>query len=437
MKSNEHRKERGAALIVSLIFTMVILAIGIGMLTFSTHELTATRAQGDTIVSRNIAEAGVDRALVSLAENPSLRFSTPPTGMQDQPVTASVNGTTQTLGAYTITAIEDTSMGVRVKAEAVAGEASTATGPKTRIAVIAYQSSVRGPFAQGMFGKDSIKINGNVTTDSYNSEDGSYNSQIPGNNGSIRTNGTSNGAITVNGNSDINGNIQYGPGGSNKTVKITGNSKIDDGDADPSNDITAAPAPLNLPEIEIPPITDPIGIPLGKGAVKSVSYNGNHTININTDGVYEVDDFSINGNVTVNFNGDIALVINNAFSANGNAEFNVNGSLTIYAKKSFKMNGNVHNNKNAPTSDQQPKNFIIYGLPTCTDVHVNGNAGLVGVVYAPDAEVQFNGNAGAFGAVIGKKIDLNGNVKFHYDESLGELMSSGDGTYRIRTWSEG
>jgi hypothetical protein len=61
------------------------------------------------------------------------------------------------------------------------------------------------PFAVAAFAKTSIAFTGNGHTDSYNSDSGAYGGSNVDSKGSISTNGTASGAITLHGNAAING----------------------------------------------------------------------------------------------------------------------------------------------------------------------------------------------------------------------------------------
>jgi choice-of-anchor A domain-containing protein len=68
------------------------------------------------------------------------------------------------------------------------------------------------------------------------------------------------------------------------------------------------------------------------------------------------------------------------------------------------------------------KNFQIYGLPSLTSVSFHGNAGFVGTIYAPEADMTGGGGGNnvqdTSGAMVVKSVTLNGHWNFHYDQSL-------------------
>ena len=86
-------------------------------------------------------------------------------------------------------------------------------------------------------------------------------------------------------------------------------------------------------------------------------------------------------------------------------------------------------------SSGNPTNCIIYGQPNCKQIEINGGSAFVGYVYAPYADITLNGNSDISGAMVGSSFQINGNMGFHYDESLGGPQS-GSSIYRILAWRE-
>ena len=80
-------------------------------------------------------------------------------------------------------------------------------------------------------------------------------------------------------------------------------------------------------------------------------------------------------------------------------------------------------------------NCIIYGKNNCQQIEINGGSAFVGYVYAPYADITLNGNSDTSGAMVGSSFQINGNMGFHYDESLGGPQS-GSSIYRILAWQE-
>jgi hypothetical protein len=87
---------------------------------------------------------------------------------------------------------------------------------------------------------------------------------------------------------------------------------------------------------------------------------------------------------------------------------------------------------------QNPKSFQLYSLydgmdaegedPVPWDIKMNGTAQLGGVLFCPYASFKLNGTFDMFGSMIADSFrentdmgKVNGNFKFHYDESLNDL----------------
>jgi hypothetical protein len=127
---------------------------------------------------------------------------------------------------------------------------------------------------------------------------------------------------------------------------------------------------------------------------------------------------------TANFNPANIHVV----SSNG-----VSGTLTIYqVTGTSTMNGNV------TVDSGRPRNFYYLGLPGVTNITYGGSSALVGVVYAPEANLTLNGggnNNGIVGSSVTKSIiALNGHYSFHFDEDL--LSSGPTRSYVVTSWKE-
>jgi hypothetical protein len=109
----------------------------------------------------------------------------------------------------------------------------------------------------------------------------------------------------------------------------------------------------------------------------------------------------------------------------------------------FYIEGDVDILGSGVANEGRPMQFQIWGtLPEPSDkpqdFKIAGNGDFSGIIYAPNADVSLNGGGkdtdDVKGAVIGKKITINGSGEFHYDESLAK-MDFGD-AYRLKAWSE-
>jgi hypothetical protein len=82
-----------------------------------------------------------------------------------------------------------------------------------------------------------------------------------------------------------------------------------------------------------------------------------------------------------------------------------------------------------------PTNFIVYGTSACKQIEINGSTTFVGYVYAPFADITMNGNTDVSGAFVGMSFQIDGKMRFHYDESLG-IPQAGSSQYVLASWRE-
>jgi hypoxanthine phosphoribosyltransferase len=66
-------------------------------------------------------------------------------------------------------------------------------------------------------------------------------------------------------------------------------------------------------------------------------------------------------------------------------------------------------------------------------VKCNGGANCVLAIYAPNSAITISGGGFFAGAMVGKSLQLNGNVEVHYDEALKKTPTK---NYWINSWQE-
>ena len=249
----------------------------------------------------------------------------------------------------------------------------------------ATKTVVTDPFSNAAHGKDSVSIQGNVATDSYDSRKGAYDaSKNKGSEGDVSTDATTAGAINVGSNATINGDAYIGPGGNvssgiQSSGTITGTLGTEGSTWD---------MPLSL-------------IPTGVTNSGALSLAGKSTRTL-TEGTYWFSSISITGNGQLNIVGNVKIYVTGSIDAGGNGFVNVN----------------------------TPPSLLIYGTvdPTnpankCTSVSIHGNGVFSGAVYAPAANIDVVGNGEVYGALTGKTAKFTGSGMggFHYDEALGKI----------------
>jgi Flp pilus assembly protein TadG len=267
----------------------------------------------------------------------------------------------------------------------------------TATAVAFGDRGLCGPF----IGIDELSAGGNLTTDSFDSYDGSYVSSMAGNRGSV----CSDGPITVSGDAAIRGDVQAGE---EDDIYIGGSSEEVTGQI--GNRMTA----LNLPAV------DPSGAAVINSNASLLPYpdpDGSGSIQP----LHPVSrDFTlISGAVyslppgTYYFH-DMTLA--------GGSTLNIVGQTTIYLTGDLdRQAGSIINNNTALAA-----NLRIRMTGGTADI-ANNNL-FHGVIYGPNTDITYRGTAEYFGALVGKTLTITGDATAHYDESLDVNL----GAYALR-----
>jgi hypothetical protein len=308
-------------------------------------------------------------------------------------------------------------------------------------------------FANGLVAKETITFNGNnATVDSWNSDPDNnpataaidYDATTKRDNGTVGSISVAVGAIGVN-NADIFG--YAATGGAAVTVGSQGkvgpfntpNGTIADGHT--STDFSASFDPVTAPpasytNINIPNNADYV-LPDDTGA--SAAADGTYYLSaINCD-IKQVLKVAAGKKVVLRLTTGAQAIKLTGGSAAINLE--TGAKLEIYTEGDIDIAGQgVMNGGTTDATCGQPINFQIWGTavaPDTQNIAVSGNGVYSGIIYAPQGHVTMNGggNSGnVSGSIVANDITLNGSVKFHYDESLGN-MGTGN-PYRVQQWVE-
>lgn len=249
----------------------------------------------------------------------------------------------------------------------------------------------------GIWGLEGITVDGEVVTDSYNSQEGPYGSRPLGRNGDLCScqDVALNGSVTING--DVMNGIGYNliiEGVSHEiwgTIGVTACSP-----PTPVFDVSAVAASNDNARI---PLTD-----RGRDPFNGSPYDLN---------------LSSFDNLTL-LPGDYYLT---SALVEGRATITVTGTTRIYVDgpASFAGNGFINT-----TNDPHALTIFSEG----STITVTGTSGFVGSVIAPNSDVILPGGSEYFGLIIGRTVDLDGSVVIHIDESLMELYETTE-TYAL------
>lgn len=280
----------------------------------------------------------------------------------------------------------------------------------------------RSYFAAGLVAKQNITFSGSTASvDSWVSDPDNdpstaalaYSSSRRRDRGAIGATSV-NATITV-GNADIWGTAAVG-GSSTSAIDLGPNGRV--GPFNTGNGVKDAASVAT----DFAAFLDTVSNPTGGTVIASV---GSTIGTTGTATVWRAP--SITGNLTVY--GDVTLVLTAGpgthaidIEASEGITLAPGATLKIYTEGDVKIAGNGLANPN-----DKPDSFQLWGTSTSTieqQIQLAGNGALKGVVYAPNARIHINGNGDIMGAAVGKRIELDGNSAFHYDESLANWGSN-------------
>jgi Tfp pilus assembly protein PilX len=470
MKMLKHARNKGAVLLTTMCMLLVLVGVAAGMLELMSQQYKMSVQTVAWNQAAFTAEAGVDLAwneinkLTGINTNGGFMSGWTQSGTtftrssQTLSPLGGIDGTssyTITVNTnFTVTSIAGSptniANGMRITAVGNKATAMLSTNVTRTIEVDIVPGSLTAPNSDtnsgglvifGMLAKGLVDFNGNAAfIDSFNSTlTGSSSWRGTGDRrqfGNVGTNGQLIDAAGL----DIYGSMRTGPGGSVSTDPgfrmfhpTSGATNTIKYDLEVSIPDAALPANFSASS-SLGNVTTATTITAnGTGTTKQVQASS-----VNLSGNGKILTISGSGKVQLYVTGSIAMAGQSSITLNPTSP----GSLQVevYVAGSADLSGNGVIN---PTSFA--KDFVLFGLPSCTSVTVNGTADFKGVVYAPSAHVSLAGNARVDGAVVGNSIAAVGTVDFHYDEALNNFMSgqitdeSGDTMvlgYQIANWKE-
>jgi len=281
-------------------------------------------------------------------------------------------------------------------------------------------------FTKGLVADGKIDMNGNnIKSDSFDSTDpkyntnGKYDSSKIKDGGDVATNSGLTNSLNV-GNADIMGKVSTGPGGS---IKIGNNGVIGSKDyvSNPANQGTVQTGwSKDDMNVSFPPVKN---VPTGGVPPTSGSVNGTSYTYVLGSGTFQMDTLNLTGQKTMRVTGNAVLYVVGNVNISGNAGIEIapDASLMMFVGgSSTSISGNGFVNESGNTLKLE-----YWGLPSNTSIDLGGNAGFVGAVYAPQADLRFNGGGNTttdfIGGAVTKTATLNGHFNFHYDEALKKL----------------
>ena len=402
MRRPRRKKQRKGAILALLVMVVLLLSMtSLALIRVGTEARVRFVKSDAQTAARFAADAGIERALYLMNEQLADGTWT----LDDVPV-YTAESLAGSAADYTVTFTGDLASGYQLSS---VGHSNNQI--KTVRATIALTSPVAKDFA--ILSKDGIDFKNGSLVDGFNSAN-SGDTDVPV---KIGTLSTDNGAIGINNNVTIDGDIYIIPDGDPDTV-IDAHSS-----ADINGSIFFLPSYYSLPPVSPPDYVASQGPISGK----------NITLNSSDSGKYS--EISISNNGTLSINGDLTLYITGDIELKNNAEIEVenNSTLTLYLDGDIEAkNSSGFNNKT-----EVPASLLIYGTGTDQEISLKNSADLYAVIYAPDAEMVVHNSVDAYGSFIVDDIELKNSGNVYYDKALRQVSVDDELVwFSITHWEE-
>lgn len=387
--------QRGTVLMVAMILVLLLAGLSLAYVAITGSQAMQTYTSYKSDRALYIAEVGLADAVFDITEND---------GTGEVALAVAGGNYAVDTESLPLNRIVITSTGLFADTE--------------RVVEVVIEDVVDTIFEYGFFSDETYGLYSNAWVDSYDSEAGSYESQISG---------------TYEGQEYARGN---GPVGSNGSINLNPNVQIF-GDAHPGpagsvnfgNNTYCAGNTLPLPEErDFPPIVLP---PAAELPVETLTVSGGNSETI-PPGEYNYDSITLNSNSSLTIQGPATIVVGD-FLTRSNTTVTIDGtggSVVLYGTGSFQMDSNTE----VVSLSQSPLDLQIF-ITGDTPVEIRSNASLYATMYAPNAQLILNSNSGFWGAATAKLIQQESNFPVHYDEALGR-MDDDEAEYEQVSWRE-
>jgi len=381
---------RGAALLIALVLALAMAGLCTALLAvnISTKKSRVQDQGGQRAFYA--AEAGLSDGFMQLTEGlvkPDLG-ETVWIGTPEEPV-----------------AMGNSSYWVEIQPQGSRGYLVSSTGTddadESRLGLLLGKKA-DGFFQWAAFGADGVVLDQNAFIDSYDSAEGTWESQVTGGHDYAKENGHvgSNGDIVVKSNTEIHGDARPGPG------HIVNDSA-------PGTLITGSKEPLEEPFL-LPEITVPVAPSKG-------SLVGSSSLTLGP-GLIRYDSILMQGGATLTIKGPAQIVTGNlTMKSNTNLNFDTaEGKIELYSSKNFIL----ESNSTVTTSSVSAVDVtLLLGGNNITkkpadSLQLGANADFVGAIYAPHAKFKLASNFNVYGSVMCQQLDLSSHGQIHFDEAL-------------------
>lgn len=379
------KNRRGSALLIALCLIMMLTLVAIVAVDNSNTDIELSMNAIASSRAFYVAEAGAKQAFVALKGDPGWRA-----GYNDVSFGGGVFAVA-IVDSSTNAALRDTVL-VRSRGEVMEG---------TSEVELTLAPEKIHPFKYAMFAKDLVDIRNSMTTDSYNSDSGSYAATAENLHGDVGSNGD----IVVHNGAVIGGDV---------STSLAGGLSVHPG-ASVAGDTTSTAPPIDLPDI---PQSD-----FDAAAISNDNLTG-------MSGSYSYDPVS---NELIS-SGTVTLTSGTYYFSDMTLKNSAQLLLAPGANVTIYITGDIEiKNSAAVNTTGDPGDMLILSQG---DMYLKNSGDIKAAFYAPDGSADLRNSGEFYGSIVANDIIAHNSAEFHYDRQLGNIEFGGSGEMHIVGWRQ-
>lgn len=432
MKEKDARS--GFVILVSLVITMVVGIIAVGLVGLTVQEYRLSLRSSGYLKALHAAESGVNLACEEFARQAAAGGSL--TGFSTNGVLTNASGVA--VSSYSASAAPSGSDRYVITSTGLVSLAGATIQRAIRVTV--QKTKDTPSFKYGILSASALEIGGSALFDSFDSTDPakSTNGQYdPAKAGACATLATlsslvsdkkNKAAFEGSGAALVKGNVAVAPGGE---IKLTGSARITGTQTyNTSQTISDIVVPFSMAP------SGTINVGPWPNQAQTLTVSGSQDMSVQSLKV------TASGILTIRGSGKLRIYVDGETTVSGSGELRIVPSpSTAELKVEIYANDDVSISGSGMVNDTyRAGNCAIWGTANCTGVSMTGNAAYIGTIYAPYATVDLRGSSVAIGAFLGASVQFGGATQYHIDESLISSVSSSSSSsgkpYQLVSWVE-
>ena len=272
----------------------------------------------------------------------------------------------------------------------------------------AHATSCVPGFDYGAFAACGITMSGGGVTNSYDSSIGNYtvSQSSPPSNGNLGENCTTSGSVTLSGSTTtVNGEIDFGPGGTAGSVINTSGGASYSSSGALGSTLTLTPVTIPVTGTDQGNLTCSSNCsPAANQTYDAVTVKSSGTVITLSAGTYVMDSFTMSGNSILSVG---------------------SGPIIVYIACTATSSGLDLSGGTVANSTQKSTDLVFMLSNNCTSAKITGGTSASYAVYAPGTDVTISGGGTIYGAIVAADVKDTGGSAIYYDKALKNFVGGG------------